>query len=339
MKIVADVFLSPKLVKLLFVIGLTMIFVFCGKITAPADVESPESPGNFTLIGGGDGQAHFRWSNNVEPDFDKYLIYRSVGDINAFTLIGETRQTEFVDVFLSYEIVYFYYITAIDFADNESDPTGVIDVRPINISSPASPTNVMVYGHNYPNLNQVEFVITWAPPNVSDLMMFRIYRGTDPSFQVNETTLLDSTTVGIYYDRNVNSGDNYYYKITSVDYGLKSSLPSLPNGDRILQIPELTNPSNRIEFASPYQFSWKAVQHAVAYKVFVALSPLADTIWTSPKSIDTTALYQESSFTSNSIYYWWVTAYSKTDSLVVDKNTTIIPDINSRSLIRIFFVR
>ncbi|MCA9733786.1 MAG: hypothetical protein H6696_04230 [Deferribacteres bacterium] len=339
MKIIADAFFPAKLIKLLFVLSPITLFMFCGKITAPADIEPPESPANFTLIGGGDGQAHFRWSKNVEPDFDKYLIYRSVGDINTFTLIGETRQNEFVDVFLSYEIVYYYYITAIDFADNESEPTGVIDVRPINISSPASPTNVTVYGHNYPNLNQLEFVITWAPPNVSDLLMFRIYRGTDPSFQVNETTLIDSTSVGIYYDRNVNLGDTYYYKITSVDIGLKSSLPSVANGDWILNSAELTNPSNRIEFTSPYQFSWKPVQNAKAYKVFVALSPLADTIWTSPKSIDTTALYQGTDFTANSIYYWWVAAYSKEDSLNVDKNIKIIPDINSRSLIRTFFVR
>jgi len=328
-----------KLFIMLLLTSSTIFFMSCGKITAPADVDPPDTPANFTLIGGGDGQAHFRWSKNIEPDFDKYLIYRSVGDMSAFTRIAETRQTEFVDVFLSYDIVYYYYLTAIDFAGNESAATGVIDVRPINISSPASPTNVTVYGHNYPNLNQVEFVITWTSPNVSDLMMFRIYRGNDPFFQADETTLIDSTTVGIYYDRNVKFGDFFYYKVTSVDVGLKSSLPSAPGYDRILTKVELTNPSNRIEFTPPYQFTWKSVEHAVAYKVFVAKSPLADTIWTSQKSIDTTAIYQGANFAPNSIYYWWVAAYSKRDSLIVEKDIKINPDINSRSLIWTFFVR
>lgn len=330
---------ATRLFIILLVISLTLFFNSCGKITAPADVEPPATPANFTLIGGGDGQVHFRWSKNTEPDFDKYLMYRSVGDMNDFVRVAETRQTEFVDVFLSYDLVYFYYLTAIDFAGNESAPTGVIDVRPINISSPASPTNVTVYGHNYPNLNQVEFVVTWNPPSVSDLMMFRVYRGTDPFFQADPTSLIDSTTVGIYYDRNVKPGDFFYYKITTVDLGLKSSLPSAAAGDRILEKVELTNPSNRIEFTPPYQFTWKSAEHAVAYKLFVAKSPLADTIWTSQKSIDTTAIYQGPGFNPGSLYYWWVAAYSKNDTLIVDKNIKITADINSRSLIWTFFAK
>jgi hypothetical protein len=255
-----------------------------------------------------------------------------------FTKISETRQNEFVDVFLSYDIDYYYYITAIDFAGNESGPTGVIDIRPINISSPPSPTSVIVYGHNYPNLNQIEFVITWVPPNVSDLMMFRIYRGTVPNFQADATTLIDSSTVAIYYDRNVKPGDFFYYKVSSVDFGMKSSVPSMPDSDRILHTVELATPSNRIDFTPPYQFTWKSVDFAKDYKVFVAKSPLADTIWTSQKVIDTTVVYQGPKLSANSIYYWWVGAYSKQDTLIAE-DVKISPDVNSRSLIWTFFVR
>lgn len=216
--------------------------------------------------------------------------------------------------------------------------TGIIDVRPNNISSPTSPTNVTVFGHNFANLSQIEFVITWTSPNISDLLRFRIYRETEPSFRVDPTSLVDSTTVAIYTDRNVKPGDFFYYKITSVDAGLKSSLPSTPKGDRILEKVELTNPSNRIEFMPPYQFTWKPVEHAVAYKLFVGRSQLADTIWTSKKTIETTTIYQGGRFEANSIYYWWVAAYSKKDSVITEKQI-VSPDINSRSLIWTFFVR
>ena len=38
----------------------TLSFFSCSEITAPADTFPPAKPKNFTLIGGGDGQATFQ---------------------------------------------------------------------------------------------------------------------------------------------------------------------------------------------------------------------------------------------------------------------------------------
>ena len=314
------------------------VLLSCSQITAPPDDLPPGSPKNFTLLGGGDGQASFRWTQSAEEDFRVYFVYRAIGAPNEFEKIIETTQNEFVDQFLSYEEIYYYYITAIDFAGNESTPSQTIGVQPINISAPTSPTNVIVFGHNYPNFNQLEFYLKWKTPNISDLMKYFIYRGTVPNFIPDATTLIDSTGVSIYYDRNVNVGDIYYYRISAMDLGRKESIASLPQSDIILVSPRLLSPSNRIEFRAPYNFSWQAVDKAISYRLFVAKSPLSDIVWTSGLTTELQAIYAGPEFEHGSLYYWWVGTYSKTSYLNED-GAAVEPDVNSRSDIWTFFVR
>lgn len=329
---------SPTAIIVLLHLIIGVGFLSCGKITAPADTEPPRTPANFTLFGGGDGQASFRWTRNTESDFANYIVYRAVDSPENFTKIAETTENEFVDQFLDYERVYYYYLTAIDFAGNESAPTPILDVRPVNVSSPSVPTNVIVFGHNYPNLNQVELKISWNPPAASDLWKYFIYKSDQPAFDVSESTLLDSTTVSIYFDRDVKPGDTFYYRIAAMDLGRRVGIPSTAASDVVLQKVILESPSNRIQFSSPYKFSWFPVDKAVNYQVFVAKSPLADVVWTSAKVTDTSLFYNGNVLTPGALYYWWVGAYSK-NTFVDENGTTVNPDVNSRSDIWTFFVR
>jgi fibronectin type 3 domain-containing protein len=322
----------------LIVLISTALFFSCSQITAPPDDIPPSTPGNFTLLGGGDGQASFRWARNTEGDFYAYEVYRAMNTPAAFELIAETYQNEFVDMFLNYDYVYYYYITAKDFAGNESAPSATYDVRPINISSPIPPTNVSAFGHNYPDQGQLEIFVRWKAPNIGDLWKYFIYRGTTPDFIGNASSLLDSTEVGIYYDRNVQVGDVYYYRVSSMDLGRKISEPSVSSSDIILASAALQSPSNRIEFRKPYNFAWKKVDNAVTYKISIGKSPMTDIIWTSDTLTETAITYTGPSFESGALYYWWVSAFSKQPYLNTD-NALVDPDINSRSEIWVFFAR
>ncbi len=321
-----------------FILFSILFLLSCSKITAPADVIPPVTPGAFILLGGGDGEARFRWAPNSELDFKSYNIYRSVSAPTAFVRIAEIAENEYVDRFLSYDSTYFYYITASDNAGNESQPSGVLDVRPVNISSPPSPSAVAVYGRNNTSLNQVEFKVSWIPPTISDLGYFRVYRSAAADFQTDAANLVDSTAVSIFSDENVKPGDLFYYRVTCVDLGGRASVASFPGYDRILDKVALVTPSNRTVQPQKLSFTWQPVANAVGYQVFVGRAPLSNIIWTSKTITGQQLQYAGSALSSDAIYYWWVGAFSKRSSL--DQAGTLIePEVNSTSEIWSFFVR
>jgi hypothetical protein len=328
--------------RLFWVVGTTvlplLLLFACSKITAPADVTPPATPTTFILLGGGDGEARFRWAPNSEEDFRYYLIYRAIGSPVSFVSIAEITGNEFVDRFLDYETTYYYYITAVDYANNESPASGILDVKPVNISSPASPTSVVVYGHNNASLNQVECSVSWIPPTISDLSHFRVYRSTNALFEADASTLIDSTSVSLYRDIKVATGELYHYRIVCVDLGGRASVASQADHDRILDKVTLLLPGNRTIQTATLTFSWQPIANAVGYQVFVGRAPLSNVIWTSKVTTSQQLAYTGSKLSNDALYYWWVGAYSK-GSGINQNGVEVEPDVNSTSEIWSFFVR
>jgi len=314
----------------------TLSFFSCSEITSPADTFPPAKPKNFTLIGGGDGQAHFRWERNIEPDLKAYRLYRSENNLTTFSLLVEISQTEYVDRFLNYDSTYYYYLSAIDNAGNESLPTNIIDIQPLNLSAPQPPSRIIVSGYNSPAQGTKEISISWTPPDIGDLKNYLVYRGTDSLFAVNVSSFIDSTNIAIYIDKLVQLNQKYYYKIIAVDKGYKVSLPSKAASDLILSSPSLVSPANNSSFGSPYLFKWDGVTDAVDYVVYVANGPFSDIIWSSGKTKLTEIKYTGSALQASKVYYWWVGVYSK-DKVRLDDGSEIPSQINSYSSINSFF--
>ena len=327
---------SLRILILLLLGFVTLSFFGCSEVTAPQDVFPPESPKNFTLIGGGDGQAHFRWERNLEPDLKAYRLYRSENNLTNFSLLVEISQTEYVDRFLNYDSTYYYYLSAIDNAGNESLPTNIIDIQPLNLSAPQPPSRIIVSGYNSPVQGTKEISISWTPPDIGDLKNYLVYRGTDSLFVADASSFIDSTNIAIYIDKLVQLNQKYYYKIAAVDKGNKVSLPSKVASDLILSSPTLVSPANNSSFGSPYLFKWNEVTSAVDYVVFVGNGPFSDIIWYSGKTKLTEIGYSGPALQVSKVYYWWVVVYSK-DKIRLDDGSEIPAQINSYSLINSFF--
>jgi hypothetical protein len=318
---------------------LVTILIFtagCSEITSPEDVFPPATPRNFTLIGGGDGQAHFRWEKNIEIDIKGYRIYRSINNINDFKLLVELIQTEYVDRFLEYDSVYYYYSTAIDFTGNESDPTSIIDIQPLNLSAPQPPTRIIVAGNNSPVQGATEMRISWTPPDIGDLKNYYIYRGTDLSFTAGPSSFIDSSNIALFIDRTAQLNTDYYYKIVAIDRGFKESLPSKASRDKILSSPVLISPANNTRFGDPRIFEWNTVNDAVHYEIFVANAPFSDIFWTSGRITSSEFAYNGPALQSSKVYYWWVGVYSK-DKIVFEDGSELPAQVNAYSLINSFF--
>ena len=314
----------------------TIVVVGCSEITAPEDTFPPERPRNFTLIGGGDGQAHFRWERNGEIDLKEYRLFRSINNLDSFNLLVSLKQAEYVDRFLEYDTTYYYYLTAIDNAGNESLPTNIIDIQPLNISAPQPPSRLNVSGYNNPQQGTQEIQLSWVPPDIGDLKNYLVYRGPDSTFTPNASTFIDSTNIAIYIDRFVQLNQKYYYKVIAVDKGQKFSLPSKAYYDVVLSSPVLISPANNTRFGTPRTFKWESISGAVNYVVFVGNGPFSDIIWSSGKTKQTEVTYSGPALQISQVYYWWVGVYSK-DKIKFEDGSELPAQINSYSVVNSFF--
>ncbi|MCW8850988.1 MAG: hypothetical protein OQJ81_13510 [Melioribacteraceae bacterium] len=327
-------FIKIQLKAVIFLF-LILIFFACEEVTTPPDNTGPDSPSNFILLGGGDGQARLRWSKVTDPDLQFYRLYRSVNNSTNFSIHIETVQLEYLDRFLSYDSTYYYYLVAVDYAENESLPTNIIDVQPLNISAPQPPSFLLANAINNPIENRKSIILSWLPPDAGDLDYYKIYRGTVKDFEVGINSFIDSTNIGTFFDSFTQLNQRYYYKITAVDKGKKESLPSLTSNDLILNSAVIISPSNFSKFTSPYKFQWNVVDSAKAYKVFLGSSPFSEIFWESQKVKVNETTYNGSKLTSSKVYYWWVAAYSK-DKIKIENGNEIDAQINSYSMVSSF---
>lgn len=322
--------------SLYFLSIILLISLFsCSDDTTQPDTTPPISPQNFTLLGGGDGQARFRWTKSAEADLQYYRLYRSVNNPTSLNILVETTQTEYLDQFLSYDSTYYYALTAVDYSNNESEFTHIIDVQPLNISAPLPPTFLIVNAFNNTIENRKYINLSWLPPVAGDLNYFKIYRGNSPDFIANSSSLLDSTILGTYYDNLVEINHRFYYKVKTVDIGGKESTSSTSNSDLILDNPRLQSPSNFSIFTSPFTLKWDNVDSAKAYKVFVGNSPFTDVIWESNKVKSTEVTYKGPKLVTSKLYYWWIGAYSR-DKIIVDNGSELEAQINALSTVGSF---
>lgn len=306
----------------------TLSFFSCSEITAPADAFPPATPNNLSVLGG-DGQALFRWEKNTEPDLKAYRLYRSENNKTNFSLLKAIIQTETYDRGLNYDSTYYYYLTAIDNAGNESSPTDIREVKPINTVAPERLSRINVAGFNDP-LRAMGINISWVPPDIGDLKNYKVYRGSESTFVPDASTFVDSTDIAMYVDRLVQLNQKYYYKIIAFDKGGLHSDPSIAASDIILSRPVIVSPENNTIF-SPRIFQWNGVTSAINYVVFVGNGPFSDIIWSSNKTTSSEINYSGPALQSGKYYYCWVGAYSK-DKVILDDSSELPAQINSYSL-------
>jgi fibronectin type 3 domain-containing protein len=106
------------------------------------DLPPPTAPTNLTA-GPGNGQMNLTWTANSEADLHKYNIYRGTSS-PASTLIDSVvasspPDTFYTDTGLTNGQEYFYRITAVDSAGNESGYSNEDSATPRNATPPSIP--------------------------------------------------------------------------------------------------------------------------------------------------------------------------------------------------------
>ena len=68
----------------------------------------------------GDGEVTIYWRPNQDNDIDHYKVYRNSAPTGTFSLIGTSSSTSFVDTHVTNGVTYYYAVSAVDLAGQES---------------------------------------------------------------------------------------------------------------------------------------------------------------------------------------------------------------------------
>jgi len=113
-----QIFLKLTVVSIL----IALITISCDPVTSPRDRVAPPVPSGL-ISTTGDGVIWLEWDPIIGvPDFEGYILYRSVDDYEYFELaLISNRYSEFSDYDVQNGHTYYYGISSVDYSGNESD--------------------------------------------------------------------------------------------------------------------------------------------------------------------------------------------------------------------------
>lgn len=184
---------------------------------------APNPPFSFTATPGED-KVFLNWLRNADLDMSRYNIYRhTTTDSTAASVVLTVQHpdTTGTDSTAANNIQYFYWITAIDSANNEGRFSARQSARPAD----APPTNPLIL---FANSGHRRVTLFWDPVNAADLSHYIIYRQTVSSFTPTRNDSIFSVFQPdtSHVDTTVVNGNTYYYRITAVDTIGNESTPS-----------------------------------------------------------------------------------------------------------------
>lgn len=303
--------------KIYYPLLLLPLIFGCDRVTSNNYNDSglpPAVPVNLQVFFQQDGTIGFEWKSNVEINLVGYNIYRSINDTLKFINIYFTSQNYFFDDSLSYDTTYYYYITAIDDQNRESDRSIIISAKPINYSPPSSPLNLSINARNW--MDDISIYLKWAPNPESDIAGYQIFRSENQNFTPDSSNIVGFTSTINYSDKkNLQLYKNYFYIIKAVDKGGLKSDPSQEVVDIILGIPEVYYPMDNSVVQYFDNFEVKSLAVPAIYQIVVQSNEYFDEIWNNEISSsvinDTIYVPFNIDYINTDVpYYWRIITYS-----------------------------
>ena len=190
------------------------------------DKTPPRPPTGLNAISG-NMVVELIWHMSPELDVAYYNVYRSRGLDKEFKKINKkpipADNPYFVDSVGVGGVQFFYSVSAVDSAGNESPRSNAISAVPIDEIPPGKPRNLKFEVKN----RMVK--LTWKAPKDKDIRGYYVYRGESISRVakvsdiVTETVFIDSGFGG----RGLNPGGKYVILVKTVDRSWNESEPAM----------------------------------------------------------------------------------------------------------------
>jgi len=178
----------------------------------------PAEPQNLRATAGS-RQVTLTWQANTEPDFLRYRIYGGTTSNPTTKLdsVNGIANTAKVITGLNNGITYYFRITAVDAALQESGYSNQVNAIPtLDDLPPTPPQNVRAVAGDR------QVTITWNSNTETDFLRYRIYGGTttNPTSKIDSVNGISNTTKII---TGLNNGVMYYFRMTAVDAAFQES--------------------------------------------------------------------------------------------------------------------
>jgi hypothetical protein len=181
------------------------------EIIISSDTNAPLPPTGLSATGG-EQMVSLNWNDNNESDLRGYNVYRSTtpgsgyGRLNGSFLTSSNYTDNNVDGY----VTYYYFVTAVDTSNNESNDSNVVSATPTDTTPPSLPMGLTASaGDQTVSLN-------WNDNSEPDMNGYNVYRSLTSGsgyVKINPSLLSNSE----FFDNSVTNGMTYYYVVTAVD--------------------------------------------------------------------------------------------------------------------------
>jgi hypothetical protein len=159
------------------------------------------------------------WDANSDSDFLRYRIYGGTASNPGAVVdsVSGATSTSKTIAGLTNGTTYFFRITAVDVALNESGFSNEVSAAPTATDLPPAPPQSL-----RANAGIAQVTLTWNANTEADFLRYRIYGGTG----ANPTTKIDSVEGAANTSKtitNLTVGTTYYFRVTAVDQAMQVS--------------------------------------------------------------------------------------------------------------------
>ncbi len=192
------------------------------------DVTAPLAPVMSSVLALDTSSIAISWLSSTEPDLSSYNLYR--GESSGFTLTGGSlvysgSGLSYTDISLSPETRYYYVLTALDTAGNESQGSAEISVQTESLPDVTAPLAPVL--SSVTALDTSSIAISWLSSTEPDLLSYNLYRGESSGFTLTGGSLVYSGSGLSYTDISLSPETRYYYVLTALDTAGNESQGSL----------------------------------------------------------------------------------------------------------------
>ncbi|MFN8438008.1 MAG: hypothetical protein U0V72_10225 [Cytophagales bacterium] len=161
------------------------------------------------------------WSIPKDADLKGFHVYKSIGNNENFIKVTKTaipKSEPFFSEKLAQANDYYYFVTSVDTADNES-PSNTIIANIEDITPPAVPSHLKAKS------DSGKIMLSWKSNTETDLWGYKIYRGLKGQSLEQFVLLTNSPIKNNAYTDVINkaSTNTFIYALTAVDSSYNQS--------------------------------------------------------------------------------------------------------------------